>query len=324
VPSSARPDGVRLDLRLIAAHPELSRRKAREVIEKGQVTVDGELCREPGVMTASTASIVWDVNREAMSRVRLSLPRLYEDETMIVVDKPAGLLSVPSAPGRHGEDTAQARVLDYVAKLHPHRPYVGAVHRLDRDTSGALAFALTRAVRQGLRDLFSRHAIVRRYLAIVRVDASGAPFVAAGQGVIDLPIHTEYVAGRRRLARPGEPSLEARTRYRVRERFHDAALLELELETGRQHQIRLHLAHAGMPVLGDRTYGPKPRSDRSAAPIRVPRQMLHARLLELTNPMTGDKVRAESPLPEDFESALADLKRRGGRSAAGPAPRRRV
>jgi 23S rRNA pseudouridine1911/1915/1917 synthase len=317
VPSSARPDGVRLDLRLIAAHPELSRRKAREVIEKGQVTVDGELAREPGAMVDARAAIVWDVNRKAMSRVRLSLPRLYEDETMIVVDKPAGLLSVPSAPGKEGEDTARARVFEYAAKLHPRRPYVGAVHRLDRDTSGALAFALTPAVREALRELFSRHAIVRRYLAIVRVEAAARSLVAAGHGVIDLPISTEYVAGRRRLAGPGEPSLEARTQYRVRERFPDAALVELELETGRQHQIRLHLAHAGMPVLGDRTYGPKPRSDRSAAPIRVPRQMLHARLLELTHPMSGDKVRAESPLPEDFEAALAELRRRSGERPRG-------
>jgi 23S rRNA pseudouridine1911/1915/1917 synthase len=290
VAATPRSDAARLDLRLIAAHPELSRRKAREVIEKGQVTVDGELAREPGAMVDASAAIVWDVNRKAMSRVRLSLPRLYEDETLIVVDKPAGLLSVPSAPGKEDEDTARARVFEYAAKLHPRRPYVGAVHRLDRDTSGALAFALTPAVREGLRELFSRHAIVRRYLAIVRVEEAGAPLVAAGHGTIDLPISTEYVAGRRRLARPGEPSLEARTRYRVRERFRDAALVELELETGRQHQIRLHLAHVGLPVLGDRTYGSKPsRAARSGgAPTPVARQMLHACLLELTNPMSGD------------------------------------
>jgi 23S rRNA pseudouridine1911/1915/1917 synthase len=236
-----------------------------------------------------------------MSRVRLSLPRLYEDETLIVVDKPAGLLSVPSAPGKEGEDTARARVFDYAAKLHPRRPYVGAVHRLDRDTSGALAFALTPPVRAALRELFSRHAILRRYLAIVRLDAAGAPLIAAGHGVIDLPIHTEYVAGRRRLARPGEPSLEARTRYRVRERLRDTALLELELETGRQHQIRLHLAHVGLPVLGDTVYGSK------RAPVRVHRQMLHACLLELRHPLTGVKVRAESPLPADFHAALDRL-----------------
>ena len=296
-----RSEGVRLDLRLVAVHPELSRRTAREVIEKGQVTVDGELAREPGAMVSADATIVWDVNRKAMSRARLSLPRLYEDETLIVVDKPAGLLSVPSAPGRDDEDTARARVFDYAAKLHPRRPFVGAVHRLDRDTSGALAFALTPAAREALRELFSRHAIVRRYLAIVRVEAAGGPIIAAGRGTIDLPVHTEYVAGRRRIARAGEPSLQARTRWRVRERFAHAALVELELETGRQHQIRLHLAHVGLPLLGDAVYGAK-RASRGRP--RVERQMLHAALLELTHPLTGVKVRAESPLPADFEAAL--------------------
>jgi 23S rRNA pseudouridine1911/1915/1917 synthase len=247
VSGTPRADSARLDLLLIAAYPGLSRRKAREVIEKGQVTVDGELAREPGLEVNATAAIVWDVNRKALSRVRLSLPRLYEDESVLVVDKPAGLLTLPSAPGKEGEDTAQGRVLDYVAKLHPRRPYVGVVHRLDRDTSGALAFALTPSAREALRALFRRHELSRRYLAIVRLSAQnpgagvGARFppLPAESGVIDLPVHTDYVAGRRRIARPGEPSLPAVTRYRVRERFGDAALLELELETGRQHQIRL-------------------------------------------------------------------------------------
>jgi 23S rRNA pseudouridine1911/1915/1917 synthase len=306
------PQGERLDLRLIAAYPQLSRRKAREVIEKGQVTVDGDLAREPGAMVTAAAAIVWDVNRKAMSRARLSLPRLYEDETVIVVDKPVGLLSVPSAPGKEGEDTARDRVRDYVAKLHPRRPYVGAVHRLDRDTSGALAFALTPAVREGLRELFSRHTIVRRYLAIVRLGASAPVAGAIDRGVIDLPVHTEYVAGRRRIARPGEPSLEARTRWRVRERFGDAALLELELETGRQHQIRLHLAEVGMPVVGDRVYGSRRGSAPGRRGLEADRQMLHASLLELSHPLTGVKVRAESPLPQDFRALLDQLRQQGG------------
>jgi 23S rRNA pseudouridine1911/1915/1917 synthase len=303
------PPVERLDLRLIAAHPELSRRKAREVIEKGQVTVDGDLAREPGAMVTAAAAVVWDVNRKAMSRARLSLARLYEDETVIVVDKPAGLLSVPSSPGKEGEDTARDRVYDYAAKLHPRRPFVGAVHRLDRDTSGALAFALTPAARAGLRELFSRHAIVRRYLAIVRVGASGPVAGGVDRGVIDLPVHTEYVAGRRRIARPGEPSLEARTLWRVRERFGEAALLEVELETGRQHQIRLHLAQVGMPVLGDRVYGPK-RSGaaRGGRHLEAGRQMLHASWLELSHPLTGVKVRAESPLPQDLGTLLDQLR----------------
>ena len=316
-------DLARLDLRLIASYPELSRRKAREVIEKGQVTVDGSLSREAGAMVGPEASILWNPNRKAMSRVRLSLPRLYEDETLIVIDKPAGLLSVPSAPGKENEDTARGRVLEYVAKLHPHRrPYVGAVHRLDRDTSGALAFALTPAAREAMRELFRLHALTRKYIAIVTLPANAVrPLGDVGE--IDLPVHVDYVAGRRRIAGPGEPSLPAVTRFAVRERFGDAALVELELRTGRQHQIRLHLAHVGMPVLGDHVYGasrqePKPqprrgregRSRSAAARVRAQRQMLHAWLLELRHPLTDVAVRAESPLPADFSAALDELRRR--------------
>ncbi len=318
---SSSPPGERLDLRLIAAYPQLSRRKAREVIEKGQVTVNGDLAREPGEMVTAAAAIVWDVNRKALSRARLSLPRLYEDETVIVIDKPAGLLSVPSAPGKEDEDTARARVLDYVAKLRPRRPWVGAVHRLDRDTSGALAFALTPAARAALRELFSRHAILRRYLAIVHLSASSA-LIAGGvdRGVIDLPVHTEYVAGRRRVAGPGEPSLPARTRWRVSERLGDAALLELELETGRQHQIRLHLAQVGMPVFGDTVYGSNRGGGRGRRRVEADRQMLHASLLELSHPLTGVKVRAESPLPPDFSALLDHLRRQSAARNRVPRP----
>jgi 23S rRNA pseudouridine1911/1915/1917 synthase len=306
-PSSRGDSEGRLDVLLIAAYPELSRRKAREVIEKGQVEVDGVQAREPGLRVEASSAIVWDPNRKALPRARLSLPRLYEDETVLVVDKPAGLLTVASAPGKEGEDTVRDRVLHYVTKLHPRRPYVGVVHRLDRDTSGALAVALAPAAREGLRELFRRHAIHRRYLAIVRLTEP----LASDEGVIDLPLHTEYRGGRRRVARPGEPSVEAVTRYRVRERFRDTAVVELELETGRQHQIRIHLAGVGMPVIGDPVYGSG--SERAGSlRARVRRQMLHAWLLELTHPLTGVKVRAESPLPEDFSKVLAEL--RGRRS----------
>jgi 23S rRNA pseudouridine1911/1915/1917 synthase len=300
VSGTPRADSARLDLLLIAAYPGLSRRKAREVIEKGQVTVDGELAREPGLEVKATAAIVWDVNRKALSRVRLSLPRLYEDESVLVVDKPAGLLTLPSAPGKEGEDTAQGRVFDYVAKLHPRRPYVGVVHRLDRDTSGALAFALTPAARAGLIALFRAHRVERRYLALVE----GEP--RAEQGLVELPIHDAYEGGRRRLARPGEPSHPARTRWRLVERLAGAALLEVELDTGRQHQIRLHLAHLGLSVLGDSLYRRRP----GRPPVEAPRQMLHAAVLGFDHPLTGTPVSAASPLPRDFQAVLSELRRR--------------
>src|SRR6185295_9785028 len=110
---------------LIARHPELSRRKAREVIEKGQVAVDGVSVREAGRIVAPGASLSWNPHKKALRHARISIPLLYEDAALLIVEKPAGLLTVPSAPGREDEDTALLRVTDYVRHLAPRKPYVG-------------------------------------------------------------------------------------------------------------------------------------------------------------------------------------------------------
>ena len=292
---------MRLDVALIRRYPELSRRRARDVIEKGQVTLDGAIVQEAGREVAEDAALLWDPNRKARRHTRSSIPRLFEDERLLIVDKAAGLLAVPTAPDAHGEDTALARVQMYVAHLRPRKPYVGVVHRLDRDTSGALMFALDPETRRELIALVSTHRVERQYLALVR----GEPKEARGR--IDLAIHEEYQDGRRRVARPGEPARPAVTHWQVRERLNGAALLEVRLETGRQHQIRVHLAHAGHPLLGDRVYG----DDREApGRVRVPRQMLHAERLGFDHPWTEEKVAALSPMPEDFEAVLKTLRRR--------------
>ena len=297
---------MRLDLALIARHPELSRRRARDVIEKGQVTVAGQLVTEAGQAVGADAAIEWNPNRKAVRRARLSLPILYSDETLLVLDKPAGLLAVPTAPGLDDEDTAFARVKDYARHLNPRRPYAGIVHRLDRDTSGALAFALAPEARAALRTLFREHRMDRRYVALVRGAA------VDDEGTIDLPIADAYEGGRRHVARPDEEARAAITHFRVRERFEGGALLDVRLETGRQHQIRLHLAHKGWPIVGDPVYG---APGRGAPP--APRQMLHAALLAFEHPLTGAAVRAESPLPDDFKRALGAM-----RSGNTPRPRK--
>jgi 23S rRNA pseudouridine1911/1915/1917 synthase len=300
---------MRLDLALIRLHPDLSRRKAREVIEKGQVDVEGQTVVAPGHLVTEAAEIRWDPHRKARSRARSSLPILHKDDWLVVVDKPAGLLSVPTTP-ESSEDTALARVQDYARHASPRRPYATAVHRLDRDTSGALAFALKPEARAALRDLFRAHRIERRYAALVE----GAPREDKGQ--VDLPLHEEYEGGRRRVARPGEPGKEALTRWSVRERFAGAALLDVELGTGRQHQIRVHLAHVGLPVLGDAVY-----HDRRAPrfPLEVPRQMLHARRLAFRHPFLDTDVSVESPLPDDFRRVLSALRRAAARGRTGRA-----
>jgi 23S rRNA pseudouridine1911/1915/1917 synthase len=289
---------VRLDILLVRQHPALSRRRARDAIEKGQVTVDGRHVREPGRDVPEGAAVVFDPNRKALSRARCSLPVLHEDEHVIVVDKPAGLLTVPSAPGLE-EDTALLRVQEYARRVKPRFGYAERVHRLDRDTSGVLAFALTREARAGLIETFRAHRIERAYLAIV----DGEP--REDGATIDAPLREAWVSGRRAVARPGEEQRPARTHWRVRERLRGAALLEVRLETGRQHQIRVHLAHVGLPVLGDPVYG-RPAGRRPLAR----RPMLHAFRLAFAHPVTGERVAAESQPPADFLRALDALRRR--------------
>ena len=292
---------VRLDLVLVRRHPGLSRRKAREVIEKGQVTLLGRVVREPGLGVTAGAEPDWDPNRKAVPRARLGLPLLHQDEAVLIVDKPAGLLTVPSSPEAVDEDTALLRIQEFVRRLTPRRPYVGVVHRIDRGTSGAVAFALTPQAREALRQLFREHRIERRYSALVVGRARGK------EGEIDLPIRDAYEGGKHGVAQKGEPSLPAVTRWKVADLFEGAALLDVTLRTGRQHQIRIHLAHIGLPVLGDAVYSQK-RGPR--VPVAARRQMLHARVLAFVHPLTGAAVRVEAPLPADFRRALAGLKRR--------------
>ncbi len=278
------------------------------------MTVSGETSLEPGRLVPSAAAVRWDPNRRAIRRARSSLPLLYRDDSILVVDKPPGLLTVPSSPEAEGGDTALARVQDYVRHLTPRHAYVGVVHRIDRDTSGAVAFALTPEARQGLRALFRGHRIERRYAALVAGEPRG------DRGVVDLPIRDAYAGGKRGIARGDEPSLPAVTRWTVVERLAGAALLDVELGTGRQHQIRIHLAHIGLPVLSDAVYGGAVARGRRAPVAR--RQMLHARLLAFVHPLTGARVRAESPLPEDFRKALATLRRNAPPKDARRAERR--
>jgi 23S rRNA pseudouridine1911/1915/1917 synthase len=292
---------VRLDLALIRLHPELSRRRARAAIEKGQVTVEGTRVRQAGHEVAERTAIAWDPHRRALPRARCSLPILHEDEHILVVDKPAGLLTVPTGPAAGDEDTVLARAREYISHLRPRGGFVERVHRLDRDTSGAVALALSREARAGLIRTFRAHRIERRYLAIV----AGAP--RGDRGTVDAPIRDAWLSGRRAVARGEEPQKPARTRWRVRERFSGAALLEVKLDTGRQHQIRLHLAHVRLPVLGDRVYG-APNAGR----VAPRRPMLHAWRLAFHHPVSGERVCAESPVPADFSRALSRLRRATG------------
>jgi 23S rRNA pseudouridine1911/1915/1917 synthase len=224
---------------------------------------------------------------------------LHAERDLIVIDKPAGLLTMPSAPGRaEHEDSVLARARAYARHKSGKRAYAGLLHRLDRGTSGALAIALTREVHAAGRLLFKAHRFERTYVALV----AGVPAPAAG--TIDHPITADYRDGRRAVAAAHEDALPARTDYRVIEAFgRDAALVEVTLHTGRQHQIRIHLASIGHPVLDDRVYGTARESAR-----RGDRPLLHARRLAFPHPLTGRRIEVEAPIPRDLLARIQRLR----------------
>ena len=299
----------RLDKVLKDAHPALSWRQVREAIEKGQVSVDGRVQRDSGLDLLLTAKISLDLNRPAQLKVRAPFDILHEDEHVIVLNKPAGLLSIPSSPGLgSSEDTVLRRVREYMAFKRGHKTYVGMLHRLDRDTSGSLAVALSKDAHAAGRELFKHHKFERHYLALVQ----GIPDPPSG--TIEARISTGYRSGRRKLVDDDDEGLEATTDYLVRERLKGAALLELRLHTGRQHQIRLHLERLGHPLLGERVYASKPSIPQALKSMKAPakRNMLHAWTLAFPHPLSDARISVDAPLPADFEALLAHL--RYGRS----------
>jgi 23S rRNA pseudouridine1911/1915/1917 synthase len=292
--------GERVD-RALALLTGWSRSAVRTLIDDGAVTVDGRPVPRRARLDAG-AILAWS---DAPPRPELPGPDpsvdvrvAYEDDDVVVVDKPAGLVVHPGAG--HQDGTLVHGLLaryDLTGVGDPERP--GIVHRLDRETSGLLVVARTPAAYDALVAALASHEVTRRYDAAV----VGRP--DAAQGTIDAPIGRSVRHPTRMAVRTG--GRPARTHYEVVERYDDAARLAVTLETGRTHQIRVHLAAIGHPVLGDPVYG---RAD-----ARVARPFLHAAELAFVHPVTGVPVRCSSPLPDDLEAALRAL---GGPPPAAP------
>ena len=289
---------MRLDQRVAGEH-SLSRRKAQDYIQTGRVDIDGRTCHEPGRNVEEGSIVRLDLDRPAVGAVRTRLSVLHEDDDLIIVDKPAGLLTLPTEARE--KDTLLDRVNAYLLHRYRRRPYVGVVHRLDKDTSGAIVFARSREVLRELQELFRRHDVEREYVALVegRVEKES--------GTIGLDLVRDRGDRRRGTARPGEAGgRKAVTHYRVVQRLPGATLVALRLETGRTHQIRVHLAALGHPVIGDAVYRPKHFSPPT---IVARRQMLHARTLGLRHPRTGVPIEKASDPPADFRELLARIAR---------------
>ncbi len=228
---------------------------------------------------------------------------MYEDHHVLIVDKPAGLLTQPT-PERE-RDTLLERAGRYLAQTRGlATPYVGFVHRIDKQTSGVILLVCTPKALRPFQTLFRTHAIERSYLAVVE------GIVKPARGLIDLPLVGDRGDGRRGASRGDDAGVQAVTHYEVIEQFGTrASLLSCRLETGRTHQIRIHLAEIDHPVVGDPVYG---RKGRLRFPVPFPRQALHAQALGFIHPMSAQALRIEAPLPADLKDLIAGLRERFG------------
>ncbi len=285
--------GLRLDQALAKLLPGQSRTRLAKLIAAGQVLVDGSTAEGRRKMLSGECLDVTLAPRpeeHAFRAEAIAIPAVHEDEDVLVVDKPAGLVVHPGSGNWAG--TLLNALLHHAPALK-HLPRAGIVHRLDKETSGLLVVGKTESAQLDLVRQLQARTVRRTYLAIARGRV-------AGEGTVDAPIGRHPVR-RTRMAvvAGGKPAV---THDRVRERRPGHTLLECDLETGRTHQIRVHLASIGHPLEGDPEYGERGRK-------RFARQALHAWKLAFRHPRTGRVVQFESPLPADLRALLEELRR---------------
>jgi 23S rRNA pseudouridine1911/1915/1917 synthase len=282
-------DGTRLD-RALATRPEIGTRSlAGRLLAEGGVTVDGVArAKSHRLAVGSVVEVALPEPATGLQPEPVTVALAYQDEHVLVVDKPAGISVHPGAGVSSGTLASQLVTLGAAGGEDPDRP--GIVHRLDRDTSGLLVAARSEAAFEALQDALRRREVERRYLALVR----GRPRSRTGR--IEAPLGRDRRDPTRRSLDTDEPR-DAVTWFEVVETFEDHALLDVKLETGRTHQIRVHLAAVDLPVSGDAVYGVE-------GDLGLERQFLHAHRLRFTHPVSGVELVLESPLPRDLRDAL--------------------
>ncbi len=296
---SPEETGKRLDRFLAEQLPELSRSSLQNLLEAGQVTVNGKAVKKNYKMRGGEAVAVEIPQPQAVDILAEDIPLdvVYEDADMIVVNKPRGMVVHP-APGNWTGTLVNALMHhcgDSLSGINGEiRP--GIVHRIDKDTSGLLAVAKNDAAHQSLAEQIKTHAAGRLYQAVVY----GSP--KEDRGTVCQPI-ARHRTDRKKMAIDPD-GREAITHYRVLRHFSGYSHMAFRLETGRTHQIRVHMASIGHPILGDPLYGPK------KDPWKLDGQCLHAYELHLTHPVTGQPMVFQAPLPDYFQEVLKKLEDR--------------
>ena len=297
--------GMRLDQVAAELFPDYSRNRLATWIKEGRLMVDGRTVKPRDKATAS-AQVTLMVTHEPVidwQPQRLPLDIIFEDEHILVVNKPAGVVVHPAAG--HADSTLVNALLAHAPELDA-LPRGGIVHRLDKETSGIMFVARTSLAHKSLVAQLSERTVSRTYCAV----CTGA---LTGGGKIDAPIDRHPTA-RTKMAvvADGKPAV---THYRIAHRFKHYTQLQVNLETGRTHQIRVHMAHRKWPLIGDPVYGGRQRVPAGASDLLIstlrgfPRQALHAQALEFEHPASGDWMEFETDLPDDLVNLLEVLER---------------
>jgi len=298
--------GRRFDQTLAELFPDYSRSRLTAWIKSGAATLDGATA-PPRQLLRGGEQVRLEAELEAevaSAPEDIALAIVHEDEHLLVLDKPAGLVVHPGAGNPSG--TLLNALLHHDAKL-AELPRAGIVHRLDKDTSGLMVVAKTLPAMTALVEMLSRHDVERQYEAVVLGS------LVSG-GTVDEPIGRSMGDRLRQAVRDEESGKHAVTHYRLRERFRAHSLLQCNLETGRTHQIRVHLTHIGHPLVGDPLYGGGLKLPRRATPELVAvlrgfrRQALHAERLAFEHPVTGEALAFTTERPADMTALIAALR----------------
>lgn len=297
--------GMRLDQAAAQLFPEYSRARLQQWIKAGELLLDGRPARgKDKVIGGEELRLSPPVEVETSFEAEaLSLDIVYEDDSLLVINKPVGLVVHPAAGNYSG--TLLNGLLAHCPELAG-LPRAGIVHRLDKDTSGLMVVARSLQAHQDLVAQLQERSVSRLYDAVVQG-------VLTAGGTVDAPIGRHPANRQKRAVSEGPDARPAVTHYRVTERYRSHTHLQCKLETGRTHQIRVHMAHIGHPIVGDQVYGGRMKPPKGAAPElldflqQFKRQALHARVLGFEHPQSGEYVEWESELPDDIQHLLTLL-----------------
>lgn len=289
----------RLDMFLVKKKPEMSRSHIQKLIIDGQVTVNGKLVKANFKVKMGDKVVFTVPEPQRLEIIPEAIPLniLYEDSELVVVNKARGMVVHPAAGNLQG--TLVNALLEHCGDLSGINGTIrpGIVHRIDKDTSGVMVVAKTDRAHLSLALQIKNKDAKRKYLAIVHGN------VKAEDGIIDAPIGRHPV-DRKKMAVTFQHSREARTHFQVLQRFGSYSLVECRLMTGRTHQIRVHMAYIGNPVVGDPKYGPK------ASHFKIIGQALHSTELMFTHPVSGEKMIFTAPMPADMEKILLEIEKK--------------